>query len=490
MIALSPRLNLNKHPRNAIRWSGPHGGKPRSFYARHKLGASKMTWQFTFPYVREVDSLFHYPEVSQVSGKPIDWYSGEPDDGYEGARIYGPHTLEIKGMPMGRTPEYMQERLRRFFSKFGPVQHCRAEPHPFDPYQCEGKAYVSFRDKKTALKALRAPLKFPASLHDKVVSMRHLDTDKHNDPDYLEKSKFWNRELISIARQLHMQLIESPTFQMEGKPLRSVGTGILENEKIITDEVVPAVRGRAGIPARRGDFISSLPTRSVVAGPAVLRRYGAWEAFLTEPPMDELFEICRAGGEEPHVGATDSATGSHAPSEGGGTLVVRPRLVSKTQRSRILYKVRTILAKRLHEEFSVYWRQHKIPLPDYTQRRVDWWDHKPPLHPELQMMSRKATIYRVFDEKMLYLLQLRKVRNAKRAVARAAAGEQRQQKKEEQQQAWIERNKKAYAAVADAKCNGHLGRSTGLIGSGWLPNMAGGNRSPPESRVRRLRSHA
>lgn len=61
--------------------------------------------------------------------------------------MFGPHTIELDGMPMGRTPEYMQERLRRFFSKFGIVKICRAIPHELDPYQCQGKAYVTFRDR-------------------------------------------------------------------------------------------------------------------------------------------------------------------------------------------------------------------------------------------------------------------------------------------------------------------------------------------------------
>eukprot|EP00449_Zooxanthella_nutricula_P051442 CAMPEP_0198561868 /NCGR_PEP_ID=MMETSP1462-20131121/96178_1 /TAXON_ID=1333877 /ORGANISM="Brandtodinium nutriculum, Strain RCC3387" /LENGTH=163 /DNA_ID=CAMNT_0044292781 /DNA_START=3 /DNA_END=490 /DNA_ORIENTATION=- len=163
-----------------------------------------MKWNFTLPYVREADSLHHYPEISRVTGKPIDLYHGEPDDGYEGLRMFGENTLELQGMPMGRTPEYMQERLRRFFSKFGPVKNCRAEEHSHDPYQCAGRAWVTFRDRAAANRALRSPLKFPASLHDKVISMRHLDTDKRNDPDYFEKAKFWNAQLLSVARQLHV----------------------------------------------------------------------------------------------------------------------------------------------------------------------------------------------------------------------------------------------------------------------------------------------
>mmetsp|Transcript_58499 Transcript_58499/g.183626 ORF Transcript_58499/g.183626 Transcript_58499/m.183626 type:complete len:394 (+) Transcript_58499:88-1269(+) len=287
-VALSAKLRLSQHPRNALNWRDGRDG----FY-RAKNGASKMKWNYVLPYRRVVDSLFHYPEVSQVTGKPIDWYHGEPQDGYDGVRVFGEHTLELRGMPFGRTPEYVQERLRRFFSKFGPVKQCRAEPHPLDPYQCEGTAFVSFRDKKTALKALKAPLKFPASLHDKVVSMRHLDSDKCNDPDYREKSKFWDRELVGLARQLHEQLSTDPEFRQAGKRLDQIGLGLFENELVAlpgaNTDVVP--RGRGGVPLPKG--LHGAPTRLVPAGPAVRRRFGSWELFLAEPPLDLLFSIHR-----------------------------------------------------------------------------------------------------------------------------------------------------------------------------------------------------
>eukprot|EP00434_Breviolum_minutum_P000664 symbB.v1.2.000581.t1/scaffold3.1/size669525/21 len=121
---LSPRMKWNTHPRNTVRWKPRPGSRSllntKGFY-KPMRGATTMKWQFSLPYVREVDSLYHYPAVSQVSGKTIDWYADEPQDGYEAVRIYGENTLELKGMPLGKTPEYVQERLRRFFGKFGPV---------------------------------------------------------------------------------------------------------------------------------------------------------------------------------------------------------------------------------------------------------------------------------------------------------------------------------------------------------------------------------
>lgn len=433
-----------------------------------------MKWQFTLPYVREVDSLYHYPEVSRVTGKAVDWYQGEPEDGYEGARMYGEHTLELKGMPLGRTPEYVQERLRRFFSKFGPVQQCRADPHPLDPYQCEGTAFVSFRDKATALKALRAPLKFPASLHDKVISMRHLDSDKTNDPNYHEKAKFWNAQLIAIARQLHTQLLGKQEFRAVGKPLATVGAGIWERELVELPEpdygdpagqsaaAARAPWGRGGVPRSKG--LHGAPTRRVAAEDAVLRRFGSWQAFLAEPPLEELFRLERRR----PTAAQDCTPASSPPSpegeqedsgsaEGDWEVVVRPRLVSSTQRARVLTRVRMALAQRLHQEFSVWWREGKVPLPEYTQRRVAWWDHKPKLPFDVQLQSRSKDRHRIFDERFLYRQQIVRARNQQRKEKRAEWQEERKKMLEAKKQQKNERRERAMKAVSSSRCSGLLG---------------------------------
>jgi len=433
---LSPKFKMNSHPKNCVKWR-PSG---HGFFEPHN-GASKMKWNFRLPYVRMSESLHHYPEVSRVTGKPIDWLYDTPDDGYEGLRMFGEHTLELEGMPLGRTPEYMQERLRRFFSKFGPVTNCRAEPHPADPYQCDGKAWVTFRDKGAALKALRSPLKFPASLHDKIVSMRHLETDKRNDPDYYEKSKFWNEQLVSIARQLHVQLSSDETFRASGKPLRSIGEGLWERELVAAPWVVDA-RGRGGVPVSRG--LHGAPSRLVAAESAVARRFGGWERFLAEAPMCDLFRM-EADGER---------------------VVVRPLLVSTTQRARILKAARLALAKRLHEEFSMWWRKDRIALPEYTQRRVSWWEHKPPLPFELQIQSRSKDVVKIFDEKFLYKRQLIKARNQKRNELRAEFVAKKKEEVKERERAKIERRDKALAVIGRQRCSGLIGRSPGLVSSG------------------------
>eukprot|EP00931_Biecheleriopsis_adriatica_P048545 TRINITY_DN28052_c0_g1_i1.p1 TRINITY_DN28052_c0_g1~~TRINITY_DN28052_c0_g1_i1.p1 ORF type:complete len:505 (+),score=88.84 TRINITY_DN28052_c0_g1_i1:50-1516(+) len=478
--ALSPKLKSNQHPRNTVKWRpGTHG-----FY-KPRLGASKMKWQFTLPYVREVDSLYHYPEVSRVTGKTVDWYQGEPEDGYEGSRIYGENTLQLKGMPLGHTPEYVQERLRRFFSKFGPVQQCRAEPHPLDPYQCEGTAFVSFRDKATALKALRAPLKFPASLHDKVVSMRHLDSDKTNDPNYHEKAKFWNAQLIAIARQLHTQLLSSDGFRAVGKPLATVGSDIWERELVELPEpdyddpagakaaAARAPWGRGGVPLSKGLF--GAPTRYVAAEDAVLRRFGSWQAFLAEPPLDELFRLERRRPSSAQDGASTISRSSDESEETGSAdsesvVVVRPRLVSSLQRARVLTRVRMALAKKLHEEFSVWWREGKVPLPEYTQKRVTWWDHKPKLPFDVQLQSRSKDRHRIFDERFLYRQQIVRARNEQRKEKRAEWKEERKKLLEEKEQRKAERRERAMKVVSGSRCSGLLGDLAPLLPKTRKPN--------------------
>lgn len=468
---------MNTHPKNTVRWRPQTTSKSANNFYKPKMGASKMKWHFTLPYTREhPDKLLHYPDVSKITGKPINWFYSEPQDGYEGAHMFGENTLELKGMPMGRTPEYMQERLRRFFSKFGPVRHCRAEPHPLDPYQCEGTAYITFRDREASLKALKAPLKFPASLHDKVVCMKHLDTDKCNDTDYYEKAKFWNNELISLARQLYAKLSNDQELRENGAPLALVDQGLFERELIpdpsrSSGESLP---GRGGIPLPRKG-LSLGPTRIVPAKMAVRQRFGSWANFLAEAPFDELFRIDAR--KEP-MSSPDQNSESLELMENDGLVVVRPRLASATQRARILTRAKMMLSKRLHEEFSVWWRAGKVPLPEYTQRRIQWWDHKPPLAKELQIMSRSKHIVKIHDERYLYRQQLTRARNAKRAERRADWVEERKRMLADKEKLREERRQKALEAVNNADCKNVLG-----LGPGLLWKQRHGNASSGRSRV-------
>lgn len=147
------------------------------FYAG-RLGSSFMKFWPTMPYKRCSESLNHYPDRSLISGRKIDWLYGHPKSSYEPIGTYGENTLEVTGLPLGSTPEYIQERLRRFFSKFGTVTLCRALNHPLDPYQCEGTAYVGFRSSESLSGASKAVLRFGSrKLGHRTLRLRALTND-------------------------------------------------------------------------------------------------------------------------------------------------------------------------------------------------------------------------------------------------------------------------------------------------------------------------
>ncbi|KAF4741724.1 hypothetical protein FOZ63_005650, partial [Perkinsus olseni] len=269
----------------------------------------------------------------------------------------------LDGMPMGRTPEYMQERLRRFFSKFGVVKICRAVPHELDPYQCQGKAYVTFRDRRSVFRALKAPLKFPASLHDKFVTMRDLDTDKRNDPLYLVKSEHNNRELVSVARQLHRVLLSDGP-----RPLSTVWQGVMEQE-----------------------FKTE---RLRTANHCVMQRFGSWKDFLESEGMN-------------HIVHCD-----------GKTVWAKPMTPVRLEKQ--LLQLSIELSKKLKAECSVHWRQGRehIPLPEHTRFLMRKWDHHEKLAWCLQTMSHNHFYQRVYDPKLIAKWRIKRERNLVRNKAR------------------------------------------------------------------------
>jgi hypothetical protein len=196
------------------------------FYSPY-LGASFMKHWPVIPYRRLSPSLFHYPKVSQVTGKPIDWRYGVPTSGYEPLKIYGANTLEIKGLPMGKTPEYIQERLRRYFSKFGAVTLCRALNHPLDPYQCEGTAYISFRDVSSCEKAVKSTLRFGnRDMGYKALSLRVLLTDESNDGKAcIAKSKSEIEAISAVTEKIFSDVKKSSAM------LRLDDISLSENER-------------------------------------------------------------------------------------------------------------------------------------------------------------------------------------------------------------------------------------------------------------------
>lgn len=179
------------------------------FYAPY-LGASFMKRYPVIPYRRLNESLFHYPEESKIDGKPINWRYSTPKSGYDQLTVFGENTIEIKGLPMLKTPEYMQERLRRFFSKFGRVTMCRAINHPLDPYQCEGTAYVSFREFDSCETAARSVLRLGTrDMGYKVLTMRVMKTDEVNDGrKQISYRKAEIDQVFSISKRLYDSLYE------------------------------------------------------------------------------------------------------------------------------------------------------------------------------------------------------------------------------------------------------------------------------------------
>jgi len=337
--------------------------KPEELQVGTHYGASFMKWYWVKKYRRRTNSRFHFPEVSLVTGKPIDWMYGEPKSGYEAVKVFGPNTLELKNLPMGRTPQYMEERLRRFFSKFGAIVHCRAVPHPLDPYQCEGTGFITLKSRKAALQAVKAPLKFPASLHDKVVKMRDLDTDKQSDAQQWTKIERWDRQLCSVAEQLHSNLLEKGERSLE-QAFRDVSEIDINGRFEAADE-------------------------------SVFQRFGGWKAFLQSDPFYELFHITPEG-------------------------VLRPLLVTSEQRRRILIRARHRLREKRQEDYFPHWRAGRVALPAHTERNIRLWDYsgKDPLPEELQIMSRSTLYHVIHDEKFLLKRRMNKVRNARRKEVR------------------------------------------------------------------------
>ena len=336
MISLSSKLFFSKaHATNPRK-------KIKGFY-KPFLGASKMKMYYKPEYSRLHPSLHHYPSISRTTKTPINYMKDSPKTGYEYSAIYGDSTLELKNLPMCRTPEYMQERLRRFFSKFGRVTVCRALPHPLDPYQCEGTALVSFRDRLSSYKALKAPLKLPVSLQGKVIKMRLIVEDKRNDPDWHKKQKHFNAQLLEISKQLYYELL-----RIKSKPLNGLWLGIQERLFGSGKVTAPA----AAIQARfAGDILG----------------------FFNFAECRDLFAI--------------------------SSNIVKPRLTSHPDRVFTLLEIS--LARKLENELAVPWREGRPDLPYFVERQIRKWDHLDKLPDQLQILSRNFKSHRVFDEKFL-----------------------------------------------------------------------------------------
>lgn len=333
-------------------------------YAYAYPGASRMRWYFVKPYVRwDPNSLLHYPEVSHVDGKRIDWMYSEPKSRYDAVDIYGPNTIELRNLPMGRTPEYLQERLRRFFSKFGAVTFCRCMPHDLDPYQCNGTGYVTFRSKEASVAAASANLLLPYSLHSKIIAIRHLDTDKTNDPDYIHKQRHYIKQCVNVARDVYEKLVKTGPCN-----LRDIALGIYER-----------------------NYYSSKWHK---AGLSILMRFGSWADFLEDPSLKGMFHI--------HDGKV--TLGLHC----------------KDTMEQTLHKFFIKQSVSLDDELTVHWREGRIQVPSRVQEEMDELYHLLPLPVHLQLLSKSHTMYRMHDERHMLKIQLKQKRNEARRLARNA----------------------------------------------------------------------
>lgn len=108
---------------------------------------------------------------------------------------------------MGRTPEYLQERLRRFFSKFGIITSCKVNSHELDPYQSDGTGFISFKTRRASLAATRAMLKLPFTLLDRKIKLLHLYENIGNFVEKYDLYKHYIIQIIDITRQIYNNLV-------------------------------------------------------------------------------------------------------------------------------------------------------------------------------------------------------------------------------------------------------------------------------------------
>lgn len=367
------RLSYWSPPRSDLLWFNAACTQRR--FVSDNPGATQFKWTYENSYVRsDAQRLFHYPPVSTIINKPIDWRNSTPLNGYEGLSVYGNNTLELKGIPMGRTPEYMQERLRRYFSKFGVVMKCRCIPHPLDAYQCEGTAYVAFKDLKDCFNAISMPLKFPASLHDKIIHMRILDTDKTNNVNYINEHVHYNKQLVRIARQLHEKL-----QAQEYVVLKHVWKDIHEFD----------INGA-----------------SRAADESVVKLFGTWLKFLSFSPFDKLF----------HISNLQKDDQLKYDSDFEETGLIHAKLLCRVEREKILYQASIQLHLRLARFLSPYWRTGRPPLPRNTLQQISAFDYPRSLPERLQWQSRTRDLYRIYDEKHIIRYRMKCERNALKKV--------------------------------------------------------------------------
>ncbi|KAL8438901.1 hypothetical protein Efla_005381 [Eimeria flavescens] len=248
---------------------------------RHVPGASRMRWPYRPPAAAAAAAAaasaaadwrewVRQPVRSPETGEPIDWLHKAPESGLEPLGVYGPHVVQVDNLPFGKTPEYLQERLCRYFSRFGHVTHVHVLPHQADPYQTCGRAFVAFERRESALEAVRLPVRLPASLHFKVLRLRHVASGRCSDELYIHRKLHANRNVLFLARQFYLALLQA------GGPL---SLSCLRRKALIRC----FSSGDRSIPHERGAWREAQGCVSLL--------FGSWQAFFSSEPFSELFLI-------------------------------------------------------------------------------------------------------------------------------------------------------------------------------------------------------
>jgi RNA recognition motif. (a.k.a. RRM, RBD, or RNP domain) len=161
-------------------------------------------------YMKRAPIIKHDPEVAAQLTiiTPPDKLKGP-----ELLRVYGNRVVKLLNLPTMRTPEYLQDRLMKYFTKFGNVVQVRVFPHKLDPYQSSGVGVVVFEQKKSCLDALKEPLLFPYPLGGKVVRMMFVAEGKWNDQGLANRLTKRAQELTDIAKDIYQKISSSPDPQ-------------------------------------------------------------------------------------------------------------------------------------------------------------------------------------------------------------------------------------------------------------------------------------
>ncbi|XP_955003.1 SfiI-subtelomeric fragment related protein family member, putative [Theileria annulata] len=351
-------------------------------------------------------SILHNPLIYNIKGNLINWMYNKPYNRLDVITIYGRNTIELNNIPMGYTPEYIQERLRRYFSKFGIVTFVRCLTHELDPYQCNGIGYVSFRTKKSSLEASKTNLILPFTLHNKIISIQHLYYNTHNDINYYFKQLHFNKQILLIIQQIYYNIfnngIDNGIFQNQdyrdgnfknGNFGGVNSNGIIGKGNFKNGISNGIINGNVNVNFDNGIFEKCFYTNKFIkAGSSIFNIFGSWDNFFNQYPINCLFKII----------------------DGKVTLL----LCSEERLKRILKSIEIILSKKLDESISINWRLGKLELPEQAKKEANELYHLEPLPEQLQLFSRSHTMYRLHDERYLFKFSLKQKRNQQRKLFR------------------------------------------------------------------------